>query len=40
MGIFTAVPGPRKGKIRAICFGFFVALSGFLFGYDTGIVGR
>ncbi|KAK1814131.1 hypothetical protein LTR12_011489 [Friedmanniomyces endolithicus] len=39
MGIFTAVPGPRKGKIRAICFGFFVALSGFLFGYDTGIVG-
>ncbi|KAK0250903.1 hypothetical protein LTR01_001420 [Friedmanniomyces endolithicus] len=39
MGIFTAVPGPRKGKIRAICFGFFIALSGFLFGYDTGIVG-
>ncbi|KAK5723695.1 hypothetical protein LTR15_005394 [Elasticomyces elasticus] len=39
MGIFTKVPGTRKGKFRAYLFGFFICTSGFLFGYDTGIVG-
>ncbi|TKA69190.1 hypothetical protein B0A55_07077 [Friedmanniomyces simplex] len=39
MGIFTKVPGTRKGKLRAYWFGFFICVSGFLFGYDTGIVG-
>ncbi|KAK5682710.1 hypothetical protein LTS10_005840 [Elasticomyces elasticus] len=39
MGIFTKVPGTRKGKFRAYMFGFFICTSGFLFGYDTGIVG-
>lgn len=31
--------GTRLGAIRAYCFGFFVCIAGFLFGYDTGIVG-
>ncbi|CZT21299.1 related to quinate transport protein [Ramularia collo-cygni] len=31
--------GTRLGAFRAYSFGFFICLSGFLFGYDTGIVG-
>lgn len=29
----------RLGTFRAYYFGFFVCTAGFLFGYDTGIVG-
>ncbi|KAK5135550.1 hypothetical protein LTR08_005185 [Meristemomyces frigidus] len=31
--------GTRKGAFRAYFFGFFICTAGFLFGYDTGIVG-
>ncbi|CAK3830331.1 general substrate transporter [Lecanosticta acicola] len=31
--------GTRRGAFRAYCFGFFICTAGFLFGYDTGIVG-
>lgn len=31
--------GTRLGAFRAYFFGFFVCTAGFLFGYDTGIVG-
>ncbi|KAJ5675501.1 hypothetical protein N7462_008398 [Penicillium macrosclerotiorum] len=31
--------GTKLGKVRAYFFGFFICLAGFLFGYDTGIVG-
>ena len=31
--------GTRLGAFRAYYFGFFVCTAGFLFGYDTGIVG-
>lgn len=30
----------RLGTFRAYYFGFFVCTAGFLFGYDTGIVGK
>jgi hypothetical protein len=33
------LPGTRLGAFRAYFFGFFICTSGFLFGYDTGIVG-
>jgi hypothetical protein len=33
------LPGNRLGAFRAYFFGFFICTSGFLFGYDTGIVG-
>lgn len=33
------LPGTRLGALRAYFFGFFICTSGFLFGYDTGIVG-
>jgi hypothetical protein len=32
--------GTRLGAFRAYFFGFFVCTAGFLFGYDTGIVGE
>jgi hypothetical protein len=32
--------GTRLGAFRAYFFGFFVCTAGFLFGYDTGIVGK
>jgi hypothetical protein len=32
--------GTRLGAYRAYSLGFFVCLAGFMFGYDTGIVGR
>lgn len=32
--------GTKLGKFRAYFFGFFVCTAGFLFGYDTGIVGE
>lgn len=32
--------GTRLGNFRAYFFGFFICTAGFLFGYDTGIVGR
>lgn len=32
--------GTRLGAFRAYFFGFFICLAGFLFGYDTGIVGK
>lgn len=31
--------GTRLGAIRAYFFGFFICTAGFLFGYDTGVVG-
>ncbi|KAJ5233116.1 hypothetical protein N7468_006072 [Penicillium chermesinum] len=31
--------GTKLGALRAYFFGFFICLAGFLFGYDTGIVG-
>lgn len=31
--------GTKLGAFRAYFFGFFICLAGFLFGYDTGIVG-
>lgn len=31
--------GTRLGAFRAYFFGFFICTAGFLFGYDTGIVG-
>jgi len=34
------LPGIRLGAFRAYFFGFFICTSGFLFGYDTGIVGK
>jgi len=34
------LPGTRLGAFRAYFFGFFICTSGFLFGYDTGIVGK
>lgn len=34
------LPGTRLGAFRAYFFGFFICASGFLFGYDTGIVGK
>jgi hypothetical protein len=34
------LPGTRLGALRAYFFGFFICTSGFLFGYDTGIVGE
>jgi hypothetical protein len=34
------LPGTRLGALRAYFFGFFICTSGFLFGYDTGIVGK
>ncbi|KAJ5817444.1 Major facilitator superfamily domain general substrate transporter [Penicillium robsamsonii] len=33
------LPGTRLGAFRAYFFGYFVCTAGFLFGYDTGIVG-
>ncbi|KAF2768739.1 general substrate transporter [Teratosphaeria nubilosa] len=33
------LPGTRLGALRAYFFGFFICTAGFLFGYDTGIVG-
>ncbi|KAK4553093.1 hypothetical protein LTR86_009820 [Recurvomyces mirabilis] len=39
MGLLPTVPGTRKGVARAYFFGTFICLAGFLFGYDTGIVG-
>ncbi|KAJ6086444.1 hypothetical protein N7467_005358 [Penicillium canescens] len=33
------LPGTRLGAFRAYFFGFFICTAGFLFGYDTGIVG-
>jgi len=33
------LPGTSLGAFRAYFFGFFICTSGFLFGYDTGIVG-
>lgn len=32
--------GTRLGAFHAYFFGFFVCTAGFLFGYDTGIVGK
>lgn len=32
--------GTKLGAFRAYFFGFFVCTAGFLFGYDTGIVGK
>lgn len=32
--------GTSLGAFRAYFFGFFICTSGFLFGYDTGIVGE
>lgn len=32
--------GTKLGNFRAYFFGFFICTAGFLFGYDTGIVGR
>lgn len=32
--------GTKLGAFRAYFFGFFICLAGFLFGYDTGIVGK
>lgn len=37
--IMVNLPGTRLGAFRAYFFGFFICTSGFLFGYDTGIVG-
>jgi hypothetical protein len=34
------LPGTSLGAFRAYFFGFFICTSGFLFGYDTGIVGK
>ena len=31
--------GTSLGKFRAYFYGYFVCIAGFLFGYDTGIVG-
>jgi len=31
--------GTKLGAFRAYFFGFFICTAGFLFGYDTGIVG-
>ncbi|KAJ5511426.1 Major facilitator superfamily domain general substrate transporter [Penicillium expansum] len=33
------LPGTRLGAFRAYFFGYFICTAGFLFGYDTGIVG-
>lgn len=34
------LPGTRLGAFRAYFFGYFICTAGFLFGYDTGIVGK
>ncbi|KAJ5424950.1 hypothetical protein N7465_000020 [Penicillium sp. CMV-2018d] len=34
-----SLPGTRLGAFRAYFFGYFICTAGFLFGYDTGIVG-
>jgi hypothetical protein len=39
IAIMVYLPGTRLGAFRAYFFGFFICTSGFLFGYDTGIVG-
>ncbi|CAG8162274.1 unnamed protein product [Penicillium salamii] len=36
---FMGLQGTRLGAFRAYFFGFFICTAGFLFGYDTGIVG-
>jgi len=37
--IMARLNGTRLGAIRAYFFGFFICTAGFLFGYDTGVVG-
>ncbi|KAI1651227.1 uncharacterized protein F4817DRAFT_179207 [Daldinia loculata] len=39
LSITTEMTGPTLGKIRAYWLGSVVCMGGFLFGYDSGIVG-